>query len=184
MTEALISVRVKCVTFETEQINSYSLQALEGERLPLFTAGSHIDLHLANGMIRSYSLLGDPSGIGGYVIAVKRDAAGRGGSLFIHERLKADDIVSISPPRNNFEFDEDARHSVFLAGGIGITPILTMIKHAAALGRPWELHCVACTRRDAAFLDWLAALGVDAQARIHVTFDQELGGGYSTSPRS
>jgi tetrachlorobenzoquinone reductase len=168
-----ISVRVKGIVFEAEQTNSYVLQSADGP-LPPFTAGAHIDLHLANGMVRSYSLLNDPSERDRYVIGVKRDADGRGGSRFVHDTLRAGDFISISRPRNNFEFSEGAPHSLFFAGGIGITPILSMLRRASTLGRSWELHYAARTRRVAAFLDALAAFA--PQGKVHLTFDQEPGG--------
>jgi vanillate O-demethylase ferredoxin subunit len=175
VTGDLISVRVKSIAFEAEQINSYVLKPVAGQLLPAFTAGSHIDLHLANGMIRNYSLLNDASETDRYVIAVKRDAQGRGGSRFVHDMLRAGDVVSISRPSNNFEFNETASYSLFLAGGIGITPILAMVRRVVALGRRWELHYAARTRIDAAFLDELAALGSGQGGEVHVTFDREPG---------
>lgn len=176
MTHDLISVRVKSISFEAEQINSYVLREIEGHDLPTFTAGSHVDLHLANGMIRSYSLLNDSSETDRYVIGVKRDVLGRGGSRFLHDVVKAGDVISISHPKNNFEFAESAAHSLFLAGGIGITPILAMIRRAVALGRPWTLYYTSRTRRDAAFVDQLAALDSRQSRNVHLTFDQEPGG--------
>jgi vanillate O-demethylase ferredoxin subunit len=170
-----LSVRIKSISFEAERTNSYVLVST-GAALPPFTAGAHIDLHLANGMVRSYSLLNDPADRAKYVIGVKRDADGRGGSRFVHDTLRAGDCVTINHPRNNFEFNEHAPHSLFLAGGIGITPILSMLRRASALGRPWELHYVTRTRQDAAFLDKLAVLGSDPRARVHLIFDHEPGG--------
>lgn len=174
MTGELISVRIKSIIFEAENTHSYVLQAVNGT-LPPFTAGAHVDLHLGNGMIRSYSLLNDPSDTSRYVIGVKRDAGGRGGSRFVHDTLRAGDTITISRPTNNFEFDEDAPRSIFVAGGIGITPILAMIRRAAALRKPWRLHYAARTRRDAAYLDQLTALNAGSDADVQLTFDQEPG---------
>ncbi|WP_375305203.1 PDR/VanB family oxidoreductase [Bradyrhizobium sp. A11] len=165
---------MKRITYEAESINSYELVLPAGGDLAPFTAGSHIDLHLNNGMIRSYSLVNDQSERHRYVIAVNRDAAGRGGSNFVHDSFKAGDIVTISMPRNNFALREDAESSLLIAGGVGITPLASMIRRLQALSRPWKLHYAARTRRAAAFLGELGAIGPDAQ--LHVHFDDEQGG--------
>src|SRR5262249_55595008 len=107
-----------------------------------------------------------------YVIAVNKDAASRGGSRLIHETLRAGDVIMISQPRNNFALQENAGHSVLIAGGIGITPLLSMIRRLEALGRSWKLFYAARTRVAAAFLDELNALQLDARANLHVNFDE------------
>jgi tetrachlorobenzoquinone reductase len=171
--ENMLQVRVKRISFEAETINSYELVAPGGGDLVRFTAGSHIDLHLSNGMIRSYSLVNDSEERHRYVIAVNRDAASRGGSSFVHERLRAGDIITISHPKNNFDLQEAAAHSVLIAGGIGITPLLSMIRRLETLGRSWELFYATRTRATAAFLDELNALRPNIQAQVHLNFDQE-----------
>jgi len=175
-TESLMQVRVKRISYEAESINSYELVAPTGGNLAPFTAGSHIDLYLSNGMIRSYSLVNDQSEQSRYVIAVNKDAASRGGSRFVHETLRAGDVITISHPRNNFALQENARHSVLIAGGIGITPLLSMIRRLEALGRSWELFYAARTRLAAAFLDELNGLPPKACANLHVNFDHEPSG--------
>ena len=135
MIENTMQLRVKRISFEAETINSYELVSPAGEDLAPFTAGCHIDLHLSNGMIRNYSLLNDQSETKRYVIAVNKDAAGRGGSKFIHETVRVGDIITTSHPRNNFALHESAMHSVLIAGGIGITPLLSMIRRLESLGR-------------------------------------------------
>src|SRR6516164_3546298 len=112
MAEGTIELRLKRICYEAERINSYELVAPRGGDLVPFTAGSHIDLHLSNGMIRSYSLVNDQREQNRYVIAVNKDAASRGGSKFIHETLRVGDIVTISHPKNNFALQENASHSV------------------------------------------------------------------------
>ncbi|WP_245284652.1 PDR/VanB family oxidoreductase [Bradyrhizobium sp. th.b2] len=141
-----------------------------------FTAGSHIDLHLPNGMIRSYSLVNDQRERQRYVIAVSRDGESRGGSSFVHDCIKAGDILRVSRPRNNFSLREEAEHSILIAGGIGITPLLSMMRRLEALGRRWELFYAARTRAAAAFLDELAALRPDVHLNMHVDFDDERSG--------
>jgi tetrachlorobenzoquinone reductase len=174
MPEASLRVLLKSITFEAERINSYALQAADGKFLPPFTAGAHIDLQLEPNLVRSYSLTNDPAERHRYVIAVKHEQDGRGGSAFVHKRLKAGDLLSISAPRNNFAFDEGDHPSIFIAGGIGVTPIVSMLRRAAVLNRRWTLHYASRTRRDAAFLEDIRALAngnvVDA------VFDREPGG--------
>jgi vanillate O-demethylase ferredoxin subunit len=172
MADGMMQVRVKRISFEAENINSYELVAPGGADLPAFTAGCHIDLHLPNGMIRSYSLVNDQRERNRYVVAVNRDAASRGGSHFVHETVRAGYILTISHPRNNFALQENVAHSVLIAGGIGITPLLSMIRRLDALGRSWELFYTARTRSAAAFTDELSALRRNGHANIHLNFDQ------------
>ena len=172
--ESIMQVRLKRISFEAKTVNSYELVPIEGDLVP-FTAGSHIDLHLSNGMIRSYSLLNDPSERHRYVIAVNKDAASRGGSDFIHDRLRVGDIITISRPKNDFVLHETATHSVLIAGGIGITPLFSMIRRLEALGRSWELFYAARTRETAAFLDELRAIRPDTHRNVHINFDQGEG---------
>nr|WP_249792530.1 PDR/VanB family oxidoreductase [Bradyrhizobium sp. BRP22] len=122
-------------------------------------------------MIRSYSLVNDQSERKRYVIAVNRDAEGRGGSRLIHDTVRVGDIMTISHPRNNFVLQENAAHSVLIAGGIGITPLLAMVRRLEGLGRSWELFYATRTRFAAAFLDELHALRRDVHQNLHVTFD-------------
>jgi vanillate O-demethylase ferredoxin subunit len=176
MVDDVVQVQLKRITHEAADINSYELVASDGGDLAPFTAGSHIDLHLAKDLIRSYSLLNDPGERRRYVIAVNKDKQSRGGSSFIHERLRVGDLVTISRPRNNFVLHEDAVHSVLLAGGIGITPLLSMIRRLETLGRSWELFYAARTRSTAAFLDQLSVLRADTRENLHLHFDDEASG--------
>ncbi|MHC2336917.1 PDR/VanB family oxidoreductase [Bradyrhizobium sp. USDA 4454] len=168
-------VLVKRICLEAERINSYELIARTGTELVPFTAGSHIDLHLPNGMLRSYSLVNDQRERHRYVIAVNNDAESRGGSSFVHDTVRVGDIMTISKPSNNFVLHEDAEHSILIAGGIGITPLLSMIRRLEALGRSWELFYAARTRAAAAFLDELATFRSD-RSKVQVDFDDERAG--------
>src|ERR1700759_28622 len=96
MSDSVTQVRVKRISFEADDINSYELISPDGGDLAPFTAGAHIDLHLPNGMIRSYSLVNDPTERNRYVIAVNNDTASRGGSKRIHESVRVGDIITIS----------------------------------------------------------------------------------------
>jgi ferredoxin-NADP reductase len=174
MADGQQELRVKRISYEAESINSYELVLPAGDELAPFTAGSHIDLHLKNGMIRSYSLVNDQSERHRYVIAVNKDPSGRGGSSFVHDTFKAGDIVTVSGPRNNFALREDAECSLLIAGGIGITPLMSMIRRVEALSRPWQLFYATRTRRAAAFLDEFDAIRPNADLNLH--FDDEHGG--------
>lgn len=175
---ASIQVQIRAIRYEAQGILSYELRpppGSEGAELPPFTAGAHVDVHLRDGMVRSYSLLNDDAERGRYVIAVNKDPNGRGGSRYMHEALKAGDSLAISAPRNNFALDEEGRHSIMIAGGIGITPLWSMVQKLERLERSWELHYSARTRQHAALLDRLEQLRPDARRRVHVNFDHEPG---------
>jgi ferredoxin-NADP reductase len=163
-------VRVRRISYEAETVNSYELVLPDGGDLAPFTAGSHIDLHLQNGMIRSYSLVNDQGEKHRYLIAVNKDPSSRGGSSFVHDSIKVGDIITISTPRNNFALREDAEFSVLIAGGIGITPLMSMIRRLEQLARPWKLFYAARTRRAAAFLEDLHGIRPE---NLQMDFDDE-----------
>ena len=171
-----IEVLVKSVTNEADGINSWEFRRLDGAALAPFTAGSHIDLHLANGMVRSYSLCNSQDDQHRYVVAINNDPASRGGSRFVHDQLKAGDRIGIAGPRNHFPLTEDAAHTVLFAGGIGITPIWSMIQRLETLGRSWELYYSTRVSGMCAFKDQLAALEASKPGRVHFNFDHEPGG--------
>lgn len=153
---------------EADDIISVRLSLSAGGPLPRFAAGSHIDVHLPNGQVRQYSLCNDPLEEDFYEIAILREAQGRGGSKSAHDDLREGDTVRISAPRNHFPL-ADAPHSVLLAGGIGITPLLAMARQLHADGASFELHYCARSRNRAAFVGWLAES--DFAHRIHFHFD-------------
>jgi ferredoxin-NADP reductase len=167
---AAIATHVADVRELARNTRLYVLQALAGE-LPPAAAGSHIDLHLANGLVRQYSLVISRPGTSQYEIAVKLDERSRGGSSLIHSSLRVGDRVDISAPRNHFPLDEAAPHTLFVAGGIGITPIYSMLHRLRSLRRSWELHYACRSKVDAAFLDELANYG-----EVHFHFDDENDG--------
>jgi tetrachlorobenzoquinone reductase len=170
----MISTRVKAIVWESDEVKQFELRSLDGAPLPDFTAGAYVDLHLSNGLVRSYSLTNAQSERHRYVIGVGRDRNSRGGSRYMHDSVKAGDIIQISPPRNNFPLREDSPASVLIAGGIGITPIIGMLRRLEDLGKPWTLHYGARSRRVAGFLDLLAA----HERSVHFTFEDETGGGF------
>jgi ferredoxin-NADP reductase len=166
---------IRSKTAEAEDIVSLELVAPDGAALPAFTAGAHIDLSLGKGLVRSYSLVNDPAQTDRYVVAVNLDPASRGGSRCIHETLQAGQPVEVSAPRNHFPLVEDAPHVVLIAGGIGITPLLCMIRRLNALGRHWTLHYSARSRAKAAYLGALRELA-EPFGRLDFHFVNECGG--------
>ena len=174
---ATLQVRVRATTYEAKNILGFEVVPLDTKTaLPAFNAGSHIELHLPGGLRRSYSLLNDPIENHRYCIGVNLDAHSRGGSRFMHEQLRTGAVITIGLPRNLFEMDESAPFNVFIAGGIGITPMLSMIARTQALATPWRLHYAARTREHAGFLDVLAAYQGQPGADVQLNFDQEPGG--------
>jgi len=121
-----------------------------GDHLPPWTPGAHLDLLLRPGLVRQYSLCGDPADRSVLEVAVLRERAGRGGSAFVHDALLPGDRVRISAPRNNFPFVR-AQQYLFIAGGIGITPFLSMMAAADASGAGWRLLYGGRSRSSMAF---------------------------------
>lgn len=171
MNSELLQLRLRSITYEAAGIISFDWRSPSGAMLPEFTAGAHIDLHLAGGLIRSYSLLNPQSDRFRYVIAVNRDKASRGGSVLMHHSLKVGATLSVSHPRNNFQLAEAARESIFFAGGIGITPILCMLERLTELKRRWKVYYSARTRQGAAFLDRLHELRDQSAGEMQLNFD-------------
>jgi ferredoxin-NADP reductase len=172
MASNTLQVFVHTLRYEAEGIISIELRAPDQKDLPVFEAGSHIDVHLPNGMVRSYSLLNDSSERHRYVLGVLKDAKSRGGSKAVHEQLRVGMRIEISPPRNNFALHENATHSVLVAGGIGVTPILCMARRLKSLGQSFEVLYFARTRQHAAFLDDVKTVA----ANVHLHFDNERSG--------
>ncbi len=155
---APLDLCLRQIRLEARGIASYEFVSADGRPLPPFTAGAHIDLHLPREMIRSYSLLNAPSETARYVVAVQRDAQGRGGSAWMHAQPRVGDRIRAGLPGNDFALAEEAAHSVFIAGGIGITPILSMLHRLEELGRRWQLHYAGRSPEETAFADTLRAM--------------------------
>lgn len=145
-------MRLRVASVRTEAIDIVSLELVDpdGGRLPAATPGSHIHLRLGEDLVRQYSICNGPGDDRAYRIAVKREPASRGGSAAVHA-LRPGDIVAASRPLNNFEVDWRAERLVLVAGGIGITPLLAMARHALHRGHPFGLHYFARSPEHAAF---------------------------------
>ncbi|WUB68248.1 PDR/VanB family oxidoreductase [Streptomyces sp. NBC_00582] len=150
---------------------SLTLAHPDGARLPDWTPGSHIDLVLPEGTGRQYSLCGDRWDPYTYRIAVLREPAGRGGSAYVHDRLAPGDLVGVGGPRNHFPLVPADRY-LFIAGGIGITPLLPMIHQAELIGADWQLLYGGRSRASMAFREELSAAHGD---RVHISPQDECG---------
>ncbi|SAL33171.1 PDR/VanB family oxidoreductase [Caballeronia humi] len=167
--ERTLQLLVRQIRFEGKGINSYELVDPQGDELPVFTAGAHIDIHIGDGMVRQYSISNSPAERKRYVIAVLRDESGRGGSKTLHERVRVQDIVRVSRPRNNFHLVDDAKKVVLIAGGIGVTPLKSMAHRLEDAGIDYEMHYCA---KDAGCTAFSAELEpMRANGRVHFHFD-------------
>jgi phthalate 4,5-dioxygenase reductase subunit len=161
-------LRVAAVEDVAQGIRSFELVQPDGTELPAFTPGSHVKVQTPNGLVRKYSLCGDPADRQRYLIAVKREEPGRGGSASMHDQLKVGDVLPTSVPENAFPLVDKAKAYLFIAGGIGITPILSMIRSFGELPpAPWKLIYLGRDRSTMAFLDVLAQPEWKSQVRVH-----------------
>ncbi len=159
-------LRVRSITYLAEAINGYEFVDPRGRDLPRFSAGSHIAVRLGGGLLRDYSLWNDPAERRRYCIAVLRERDGEG-SRQLHEAVRVGDPVEVSPPRNNFPLAEDARRHLFLAGGIGITPIMAMVAELRRRGGEFLLHYCTRSPEATAFRDELDLLAAQGRVRFH-----------------
>jgi ferredoxin-NADP reductase len=165
-----LRLRVRDRFAASSTVAAIVLEHPEGAELPAWTPGAHLTLHLPTGLERQYSLCGDPADRTTYRLGVLLEPAGRGGSAWVHEHLHPGEHITVTGPRNNFELVPATRHR-FLAGGVGITPILPMVRECVARGTDWRLTYLGRTRESMAFLDELGAF--DGRVRVHV--DEESG---------
>ena len=155
--EAELSLVVSAQHFAADGVSVLELRQSDGTDLPAWQPGAHIDLALPGEMTRQYSLCGDPANPSSWRIAVLLEDEGRGGSRYVHEEITTGSLVTTRGPRNHFSLAPSHRY-VFIAGGIGITPLLPMIAQAEALGAEWALHYVGRSRASMAFLSQLTDL--------------------------
>lgn len=152
------------------------VESASKSQLPGFSAGAHVDVLLPDGMSRSYSLISEPTNTNSYEFAVARDPQGRGASLYIHDRLRKGDALQLTGPRNAFPLVEQAPAHVFIAGGIGITPIWAMIqalerRHSSS----WKLVYAARSPERMAFRTAFEELGRRSPGAVKFHFDSDVG---------
>ena len=166
MNTSKIDMRVAEITKLTPEVSSYRLVRIDGSAVPAFAAGAHIDVVLADGLQRQYSLCNGPDDKNHYSIAVKREADSRGGSRAIHETFRIGSAVSVGLPRNNFPIEAGASEHLLIAAGIGVTPLLSMARHLKAASRPFKLEYFTRSAELTAFADEIRSEFGDA-ATVH-----------------
>jgi phthalate 4,5-dioxygenase reductase subunit len=161
-------LRIARIHDEAVGIRSFELVQPDGSDLPPFTPGSHVKVQVPNGLVRKYSLCNDPAERHRYVITVKRDASGQGGSKSLCDDAREGDTLPTSLPDNAFALVDGAKAYLFIAGGIGITPILSMIRSFGELPpAPWKLYYFTRSPEGTAFIDELSAPELRGRVRIH-----------------
>jgi len=156
-----IAVVVSKITTINELVKRFEFQSIDGGLLPAFSGGAHTVLEMVDSDVvrmNPYSLMSDPTDLANYAISVRRDDEGRGGSLFLHEKVKVGDRLKISSPTNLFSLNLSAKKHLLLAGGIGITPFLAQIKQLELIGGCWELHYSSRSQQLASYASELTSL--------------------------
>ena len=170
---APVRVRVAAKYETAAGIMAFDLEPLTPP-LPAFQPGAHIDVHLPNGLVRQYSLTNGPTQTDVYRIGVKLEAESSGGSSCLHDDVREGDVFAVSAPHNNFTLRRDADKTLLIAGGIGITPLLSMAKTISRAGLDWELHYYAQSAAHVAFGDELGPLGDPVTLHLGLTPEQTL----------
>ena len=165
---SMLSLRVERIQRESEQILSFLMRSTDGGPLPVIQPGAHIPVkvQLPDGSHaeRHYSLLGDPDVRAFYEIGVLSEPDGRGGSRYLHEQIQEGDVIESRMPKNEFHMAGNANHSILIAGGIGITPILSMLCRLVSERQSFEMHYSARKDSQLAFRDRIEQLAGD---RVH-----------------
>lgn len=176
MSEPTFPVLVREMRYEAIDVLSVALEALDRAPLPAVEPGAHVDVFLPNGISRSYSLSNVQKDNLSYRLTIAKDANSRGGSRFIHDQLRVGDILQISTPRNNFPLTESAAFSIFIAGGIGITPFVPMVRRLNERNAAWRLHYCVRTRERAALIDEIVTCAAEGKGEAVPNYDEEPGG--------
>ena len=158
---------VRRMTYEALGIVSFELVDPQGSDLPSFAAGAHIDVRVPGGFVRQYSLHNHPQERHRYCIAVLKERPGTGGSRSMHENVRVGDLLTISYPRCHFRVADGAHRHLLLAGGIGVTPIISMLEYLAETSREFVLHYCTRTKGATAFLERMAVLAEHGEIFNH-----------------
>lgn len=162
-----LAVVVAAVRQETDHVKQFDLAPADGGELPIATPGAHVDVHLGQGLVRQYSLINGPSERSVYRIAVRKSPESRGGSRRLHEEVKPGDLLAISAPRNHFPLVQGASHHLLIAGGIGITPLLSMARHLLEGGTSFSLEYFTRTHERTPFRNILKTDEFSGRVRFH-----------------
>jgi len=163
----VIMAKVTLVEKMTRDVTKFEFSSWDGEPLPEWSAGSHLDVVVTPGLLRQYSMSGNPSDSSTYQIGVLREEDGRGGSKMMHRIFNEGRRVFISKPINHFELEENADKTFLMGGGIGITPMIAFAHRLYALGRDFELHYSASTREGAGYVEDLSSVPWADQVSMH-----------------
>lgn len=162
-----LTVRLRARRRLAADIHEFVLASTDGAAVPAATAGAHLRLHTPNGMVRCYSLVNAVEEGAHYVIAVKREAAGRGGSVSLIDQATVGDSITVSKPINSFPLRDRPGRVLLIAGGIGITPLLAMARQLSSNGRPFKLIYLTRSPEMTAYADELSTADFSAQVTIH-----------------
>jgi vanillate O-demethylase ferredoxin subunit len=163
----MLEVKVLSKQSQAEGVVSFELASVGGQRLPAFTAGAHIDVHIPGGPVRQYSLFNAASETHRYCIGILRDPASRGGSRRMHDTVPEGEALIISEPRNHFPLEPGARRSLLFAGGIGVTPLLCMADQLSRDDADFVLHYCGRSLSRMAFLDLLKHAHYSDRVHLH-----------------
>ncbi|MEO0898146.1 MAG: fatty acid desaturase [Bacteroidota bacterium] len=169
--KVLMEVLVDAVEEMAPDIKQFTFKRLDGREMPEFSAGSHLQVHLPSGKIRSYSLINSPLDRTSYKIAVKREANGKGGSQEMHEEIKEGKLLSISFPKNNFVLYENVQKYILISGGIGITPLISMAHRLTDLEKHFEFHICARDKATIPFYDEMLSWPFSPHIDVHLDKD-------------
>lgn len=170
-TELDLTVTIAARSNLTEEVVRFELAPAPGTELPPAEAGAHIEVQVPNGEVRKYSLCQGPDDVDGYVIAVKREADGKGGSKSLIDESSVGDRLRISAPVNDFPLGGNPPRYIFIAGGIGITPIYSMIQTLLQTGgKPFKLYYLTPTPERTPFLEELSAPSMRGKVTIHHSY--------------
>lgn len=162
-----LQLQVRAIRLQAQRTHAFELARPDGALLPSVQAGAHVDVQLPGGLVRSYSLAGDPQDRSHWLLGVLREVNGGGGSRAMHERVRVGDLLTVSPPRCAFALVPGARHTILLAGGIGITPLKAMAHVLAAQGASFDLHHCVRSPQHAAFAAELRATVPAGHLHLH-----------------
>lgn len=166
--DELMPLRIVATREEANGIRSFELAREDDGELPPFTVGSHVKVRVPNGEMRKYSLCDRPERGNRYVITVKRESNGRGGSVSLVDNARLGDILPTSAPENAFPLVDNPGNLIFIAGGIGITPMLSMIRSFGELPPcSWKLYYLSQAAETTAYLDVLADPAIKANVKVH-----------------
>ncbi len=169
-----MKVRVAKITQVADKVKRFRFERADGQPMPIFSGGAHVIVSMRDGSTlrrNPYSLMSSPADSGGYEISVLRVENSRGGSAFLHEKLKEGDALTLSQPVNLFAYDHRGKKHIMMAGGIGVTPFMAMMDQMDREGRTFELHYAVRTRTHGAY--WKELQARYGAHRVKVYCDEE-----------